>query len=92
MKRDTKNAVLGGVCAGMAKQMDMAFDEYCSFQNLKSIASTTGRLTLEEAMTIYGYLGNTPEHFNAQPLAVKYCLTNVFSSLLGDRIKERSHA
>ena len=68
------------------KKMDMDIEEYCQFQNLKSVAQINGRLTLEEAQSIYGYLGNTVEHFNAQSLAVKYVLTQVFSSLLGDRI------
>jgi hypothetical protein len=68
--------------AEVSKKMDMALDEYCRFQTLKSLASTNGKLTLDEAQTVYGYLGNTPEHFNGQPLAVKWVLTEVFASLL----------
>jgi len=64
------------------KAMDMEISEYCRFQELKSLASTTGRLSLDEAQTIYAYLGNSPEHFNNQSLAVKYVLTQVFASLL----------
>lgn len=67
--------------ATMTKQMDMELDEYCRFQTLKSAAMGT-KLTLDEAQTIYGFLGNTPEHFNQQPLAVKWVLTEVFASLL----------
>lgn len=74
----------------MRKTMDMAFDEYCRFQELKSLASTTGRLTLDEAQTVYGFLGNVPEHFNEQPLAVKYTLTSVFQSLLNDQIMAKN--
>jgi len=68
--------------AETSKKMDMELDEYCLFQTKKSLASQDGRLTMDEAMTVYGYLGNTVEHFNKQSLAVKYCLTQVFASLI----------
>ena len=67
--------------AELHKAMDMEFSEYCRFQTLKSAAMGT-KLNLEEAQTIYVYLGNTPEHFNQQPLPVKWVLTEVFASLL----------
>lgn len=67
--------------ASTSKAMDMQLDEYCRFQTLKSAAVGT-KLTLDEAQTIYGFLGNTPEQFNQQPLAVKWVLTEVFASLL----------
>lgn len=65
----------------LRKTMDMELMEYCRFQELKSAATGT-KLTLDEAMTIYGFLGNTPDHFNKQSLPVKYVLTEVFASLL----------
>jgi len=68
--------------ADLSKKLDMALDEYCRFQTLKSLASQDGRLTLDEAQTIYGFLGNTVEHFNQQPVAVKWVLTEAFASLL----------
>jgi hypothetical protein len=71
--------------AEVSKNMDMAFDEYCRFQTLKS-AAVGGKLTLDEANTIYGFLGNTPEHFNQQPLPVKWVLTEVFVALLNQKI------
>lgn len=67
--------------AEISKSMDMALDEYCRFQTLKS-AAVGSKLTLDEAQMIYAFLGTTPEHFNAQPLAVKWVLTEVFASLL----------
>ena len=66
----------------MATSLDMELAEYCKFQELKSLASMDGRLTLEEAQTVYSLLGNTPEHFNKQPVEVKYVLTEVFASLI----------
>lgn len=71
------------------KTLNMELGEYVQFQEAKSIASTDGELTLDEAMTIYGYLGNTVEHFNAQPLAVKVVLTKIWQELLERRIKSR---
>ena len=68
--------------AETSKAMDMDIAEYCRFQTLKSLASQDGRLSLDEAQTVYGFLGNTPEHFNSQSLAAKYVLTQVFASLL----------
>lgn len=68
--------------AEISKKMDMELGEYCRFQTLKSVASQDGRLTLDEAQTIYGFLGNTPQTFNEQPLPVKWVLTEVFASLL----------
>lgn len=67
--------------AALSKNMDMALDEYCRFQTLKS-AAVGGKLTLDEAQTIYAFLGTTLDHFNAQPVAVKWVLTEVFASLL----------
>jgi hypothetical protein len=66
----------------MNQSLDMDFDEYCKFQNAKSIASMDGRLSLEEAQTVYRYLGEMPSTFNGQTLAVKYVLTEVWGTLL----------
>jgi hypothetical protein len=72
-----------------SRAMDMDLEEYCMFQELKSLASTTGVLTLDEAQTIYCYLGESLDTFNGQSLAVKYTLTNVFQSLLKHRIANK---
>lgn len=68
-----------------SKILDMAPDEYCSFQTLKSAYMGT-KLTTEEAQSIYFFLGNTPEHFNKQPFAVKHILTKIYAELLQSRI------
>ena len=72
--------------AKLHKTLDMGLYEYARFQELKTCAVGQS-LTLEEAQTIYGYLGETPEHFNAQPLAVKITLTSVFKELLANQRK-----
>lgn len=69
------------------RELDMEPGEYCRFQELKSHAQLAGTLTLEEAQTIYGYLGNTPEHFNRQPVEVKTVLTMIFGELLKRRAR-----
>lgn len=66
----------------LGKGLDMSMEEYCHFQNLKSIASMDGRLSLEEAQTIYAMIGELPSTFNALPVAHKVVLTEVYSSLL----------
>lgn len=66
-------------------KLDLGMDEFCKFQELKS-ASMGGKLTLDEAETVYGYLGNSPATFNAQSLAVKVVLTKVFAELMGVKL------
>lgn len=70
--------------------MDMDIQEYCMFQELKSLAQIQGILTEEEATSVYYYLGNTVEFFNLQNVAVKTILTKLFSQLLGMRIAEKT--
>jgi hypothetical protein len=70
------------------KALDMEWDEYTTFQNLKSIAVTSGKLTLDEGMTIYNYLGEAgPDKFNGQPVEVKATLTQILRELLQAKIK-----
>jgi hypothetical protein len=71
-----------------SKKLDLPWDEYVRFQELKSLASIEGKLTLDEAQTIYEYLGESgPDQFNAQPVHVKVILTKIFAELLGAKIK-----
>ena len=68
------------------KTLDMSWGEYVKFQELKS-AYAGSILTMEEAQTVYGYLGNTVEHFNKQSVAVKSVLTQLFMELIEKTIK-----
>jgi len=61
--------------------LDMSLEEYCKFQEIKS-AYSGSLLTLDEAQTVYGFLGNSVEHFNAQSITVKSVLTQLFSELI----------
>jgi len=78
-----------GKLAELNRNLSMTFDEYCSFQNLKSLAVASGTLTLEEGQTVYGYLGNTVEHFNDQSLAVKIVLTKLYAELLERKMAKK---
>lgn len=64
------------------KNATLSMEEFVLFQQEKSLASMDGRLTLEEAQTVYGYLGSTPDSFNAQPLEIRWVLLEVFTSLM----------
>lgn len=65
------------------EKFNMSFDEHFTFQEKKSLAHANGSINLEEANTIYSYLGNTVEVFNKQPLVVKMVLTKVLFELIG---------
>jgi hypothetical protein len=70
------------------KDLDLSFEEYVVFQDTKSLAQMHGKITLEEAQTIYNYLGESgPDNFNKQPLEVKVVLTMMFQELMGWKIK-----
>lgn len=69
------------------KALDMDWEEYTIFQNLKSLASTDGTLTLDEANTVYSYLGETLDHFNNQSFPVKLVLNKLLAQLLDKKIK-----
>jgi hypothetical protein len=74
------------------KLLDLELDEYVKFQELKSLASTDGTMTLEEATTVYNYLGTIPETFNQQPVEVKAVLTQIYKELLEKAIIARRRA
>jgi len=66
---------------------DMSHGEWSLFQDVKSQAHAAGVLTLDEAQTIYGYLGGTPATFNRQSVSVKIVLTKLFTELLAQRAR-----
>jgi len=74
------------------KELDMDLGEYVKFQEHKSLAVASGKLSTEEGMTIYRYLGNTPETFNGQSVAVKSVLTGLFAELLKMSLQSRGVA
>lgn len=70
------------------KAMDLAFDEYCAFNTIKSLAHAMGKISLEEALSIYEWLGEAgPDNFNAAPIHVKAALTQWYDELLAWKIR-----
>ena len=65
----------------LSKTLDMSWAEYVKFQELKSAYAGT-ILTMEEAQTVYGFLGNTVDYFNKQSVAVKSVLTQLFAEII----------
>ena len=76
----------------LSRNLNMDVGEYCRFQQLKSLAFAGGKMMLEEAQTIYVYLGESVETFNVQPVAVKAVLTKVFEELLEMQISLKRKA
>jgi len=72
------------------RALDISFEDYVKFQELKSLAVTSNTLSLEEAQQVYGYLGSTPDTFNAQPLEVKVVLTHLLMELIKKRLFARA--
>ena len=72
------------------KDLDMGLSEYVLFQEMKSVASMDGTLTLEEAQTVYMYLGESLETYNRQPVEVKAVLTKLMQQLLEKRIGRKA--
>jgi len=63
-------------------KLDIDIGEYCTFQELKSLAHASGKITFDEAQTVYGLLGHGPDDFNALDCATKATLTKLFAELL----------
>ncbi len=66
----------------MHKSFNIDFDEYCAFQNAKSHGQAMGRLTLEEAQTVYNVLGSGPRDFNSRSQADKIVVTKMIAELM----------
>ena len=69
--------------------LDMGLEEYAKLQELKSLASSTGLLSVAEAITVYGFLGESVGTFNRQPVEVKSVLTQLFQELLKNQLVGR---
>lgn len=68
--------------ANLDRKLDLSPREFALFQTKKSLAHAGGRITHEEAQTIYATLGATPADFNSQPIHRKAALTKVFAELI----------
>ncbi len=73
--------------ADLSKKLDMTVQEHTRSQELKSLAQAEGKLTWEEANTVFNILGGTVDHFNSQSLASKFTITNLVRELLQAKLK-----
>ena len=64
-----------------SESLNVTGSEHATFQNLKSIAQMEGTISLEEAVTVYRFLGYSPSFFNKQPIAVKVAVTRLMLEL-----------
>jgi len=79
-------------CDKMHKDLDMPLEDFCLFQEMKSVASMDGTLSLDAAQTVYALLGEVPDTFNNRSLAEKYVLTQLLGELANKRIKAKQAA
>jgi hypothetical protein len=66
--------------ADEAAKIDL--DELVAFQNKQAAIHATGVLSLEEAQLIYATLGQTPDHFNQQPLEARIVVLQLMAEVL----------
>jgi hypothetical protein len=68
--------------AEMDEKFRFSLEEYVLLQEKKSLAQAMGRITFDEAQTIYAYCGNSPDTLNGQSLAVRVALTKLLAELI----------
>jgi hypothetical protein len=61
--------------------LDITFDEQFQWQEWKSQAQLRELITLPEAQFLYSHIGQSPETFNTQPVAIKAFITKVIGEL-----------
>ena len=78
----------------LAKTMALSFTDHFEFQNLQAQAHASGKISADEARTIYAALGEVMNSDNGgwQPhvdLAMKAMITQIMRELVSIRIKEK---
>ena len=68
------------------KSLDIDHADYCAYQDAKSQAQAAGKLSFDEAVTIYAILGSGPEAFNGSNVAEKCIVTQIIGELLAARL------
>lgn len=64
------------------KALNITSDELFTWQELKSVAQASGKITLEVSLFLFEAIGQTPKHFNKQSIAKKYLVTNIMKNLM----------
>ena len=86
MKNVTKNLTKEKIDE-LQKIVDIDFEEFVKFQDVKSLAFASGVLNLDEAQTIYNLLGSSYIEFNKHSLEVKYVMNQTLKELLIWKLK-----
>ena len=78
----------------LAKPMALSFTDHFEYQNLQAQAHASGKISADEARTIYAALGEVMNSDNGgwQPhvdLAMKAMITQIMRELVSIRIKEK---
>ena len=78
----------------LAKTMALSFTDHFEYQNLQAQAPASGKISADEARTIYAALGGVMNSKNGgwQPhvdLAMKTMITQIMGELVSIRIKEK---
>ena len=78
----------------LAKTMALSFTDHFEYQNLQAQAHASGKISADEARTIYAALGEVMNSDNGgwQPhvdLAMKAMITQIMRELVSIRIKEK---
>lgn len=67
----------------MSRSLDIELEEYAHYQEAKALAQAAGRITHDEALTLYAALGRGPSSFNARHLAVKAAVIRSIAEIMG---------
>ena len=67
--------------AELAAKLMIEHYEYVVFQETKSLAFAMCLINLEEAQTLYEYLGNTVQQFNKQSVGAKLIVVKTMAEL-----------
>ena len=84
---DLSGRPIGPALEALDKTMALAFDEHFAFQNAQARAHAMGRLTTEEATTVYAALGETVSTTNGGwsahvGLPLKLTITQLMGELI----------
>jgi hypothetical protein len=60
----------------------LTYQQHFAFQEIKSLASSSGYIALEDAMVLYRWLGQTETVFNKQPLEVRSLTLMLLGALM----------
>ena len=66
----------------LSTDLDLDLMDHKAYQDCKSRAHLLGKITTDEAQQMYIWLGELPETFNSQKLAVKVLVTKIIGELL----------